>query len=161
MKKLLCSLLALFVLAQPLAFAGFIGGSSQVVKTTAVNYTGTANRIDDSPTSATSAAILTEDADRVIVFVTYDETQAGTATGTFSIEVSWDGATWLAGYSFYDIAGGATAQTSEVFTADTALYVCWLGENTIPPYIRVKMTGTASDADDILEGYIYVYKHKG
>lgn len=111
--------------------------------------------LDDSPTSTTSTGVASGDKSRITFFVTYDETEVGGVSGTFTIQGSYDNSTYV-NISFMDVAGGATPQTSEAFTADTALYVAWLPEGVCYPYTRVVMTGTGTDADDTILTSVYM-----
>jgi len=86
---------------------------------------------------------------------TIDVTYVGLAlSAAFTIEVSYDNSTWLAA-SFYDYAGGATAQTSETISADGSYY-CWFNPGLNVPYVRVIMTGTNTTADDTILTSVYV-----
>ena len=104
--------------------------------------------LDDSPTSVTATGVAVQDKNKIAFYVNYDETEVGGVSAAFTIEVSYDNSVWIVA-GFYDVAGGATIQTSESFTAD-ANYVCWMPRELVAPYIRVKVTATGSDADDIV-----------
>ena len=111
--------------------------------------------LDDSPTSYTSAGIFIQDLGKVAFFWKYDETQVGaTVSGALTIEISFDNVTYLAA-SFYDYAGGATLQTSESLSAD-GTYYCWFNNALCVPFVRVKVTGTSTDADDTILTSVYV-----
>lgn len=106
-------------------------------------------------TSDTSTAMDTRGYDKVSFFVKYDETQVGASiSAAVTLDVSYDNSTWLTGMSFYDIAGGATAQTSETISAD-GWYVFWT-KDICMPYIRVAVAATGTDADDLLDVDVYM-----
>lgn len=115
-----------------------------------------AQLLDNDPTSYTSAAIELNGAQRVAFYWTYDETQVGaTIQGTLTVEVSPNNVTWFA-VSFYDIASPTTLVASEVLTADGS-YICWMDSRLAFPYVRVKVTGTNTDADDTILTSVYAY----
>lgn len=106
-----------------------------------------AQLLDDSPTSITSSGISIKGAKKVGFYVTYDETEVGaTVGGTLTFEISYDNSTYFAA-SFYDFAGGATLQASEVWTGD-ANYYCWLNADSPFMFVRAKVVATNTDADD-------------
>jgi hypothetical protein len=108
-----------------------------------------ATLLDNSPTSVTSATLPAGEYQKLAFFVIYDETQVGnTVSGTLTIEISWDNLVWQAA-SFYDYAGGATLQTSEVISAD-GQYYCWFNKDLAVPYVHAIFTGTNTDADDTI-----------
>jgi hypothetical protein len=133
LKKILSFFLIGFLIAGP-AFA-------RTVSETLISST----TLDADPTSA-SGSMRLRNVDQVAFFVTYDETQVGGISAAVTVDISWDGTTWLDA-SFYDFAGGATLQTSESLTADGNYYF-WLGSENIAPYVRVVIAATGSDADD-------------
>ena len=104
--------------------------------------------LDDSPTSVTATGVAVQDKNKITFYVNYDETEVGGVSAAFTVEVSYDNSIWITA-GFYDVAGGATIQTSESLTAD-GNYVCWMPRELVAPYIRVKVTATGSDADDIV-----------
>jgi hypothetical protein len=134
MKKILGLLLIGLMFCQP-AFAARTSVENIVVSTT----------LDADPTAASGSKFIGS-AEKVGVFVTYDETQVGGISAAVTAQISWDGTTWLSA-SFYDFAGGATLQTSETLSADGNYYF-WLGDEIIAPYLKVIITATGSDADD-------------
>lgn len=108
-----------------------------------------AEQLDNSPTSYTSSALTARGAKKIGFYVAYDETEVGASvSGSFTVETSFDGSNWITA-SFYDFAGGTTFQTSESFTAD-GRYYAWLSADSAFQFVRVKMTGTNTDADDII-----------
>jgi hypothetical protein len=112
--------------------------------------------LDDEPTSVTSSAVTIAGFSRVGIFWTYDETEVGGGvTGTLTVEVSPDNVLWFSA-PFFDTAGGATPQTSEVLSDDGS-YICWLDRNIPFGYMRVKVTGANTDADDTILTTVKVY----
>ena len=112
-------------------------------------------RLDDDPQSVTSSAMNIQDYKKVAFFVDYDETEDSTVGAAFTIETSYDGTNWLA-TSFFDLAGGpATFVTSEDFTSDV-WYVCWLDPNLNVPQVRVIVTSTNSDTNDLIDVTVYL-----
>lgn len=104
-------------------------------------------QLDDSPTS-TTGVMETSDAEKMAFFLTYDETEVGNSiSAAVTVDVSYDNSTWIDA-NFYDVAGGATAQTSETISADGNYYF-WLSPDITAPYVRVAVAGTNTDADDI------------
>jgi opacity protein-like surface antigen len=143
MKKLLSVLLALMLLASPVFAAN-------VLNTEIMDLT-----FDDDPTSGVSDTLLIAGYDKVAFYVLYDETEVGNSiSAAVTLDVSYDGINWLTGMSFYDIAGGATLQTSQTISAD-GWYVFWLNKDICGPYVRVAVTATNTDADDTLDVNIY------
>lgn len=115
--------------------------------------------LDDSPTSVTSAAITTSEYQRVGISWTYDETEVGGGvSGALTVQVSPDNATYFSA-PFFDTAGGATPQTSETLSTDGS-YICWLDKNIPFAYMKVIVTGTATDADDTILTTVKVYMDK-
>lgn len=103
--------------------------------------------LDNSPTSVTSDSIRVATANKVSFLVVYDETQVGNSvSAAVTVNGSWDNVTFYS-LSFYDIAGGATLQSTETISADGG-YFFWLNSAQPVPYIRVIITGTNTDADD-------------
>lgn len=139
--KRIISLIGLFLLIVSPCFA-----SSRSYVTTIIDN----QLIDNSPTSVTSSGYYVGSANKIGFFVTYDETQVGaTVSGAVTLDISWDGTNWLTGASFFDFAGGATLQTSETLSSDST-YFFWV-ENAAPfMYVRVKVAGTSTDADDTI-----------
>jgi hypothetical protein len=115
--------------------------------------------LDDEPTAVTSSAINMTGYQRVGIFWQYDETEVGGGvTGTLTVEVSPDNTNWFSA-PFFDTAGGATPQTSEVLSDDGS-YICWLDKNIPFPYLRVTVTGANTDADDTILTTVKVYMDK-
>lgn len=143
MKKLLMAMLiCLFAVSVHAANVKQV----EVMDTDFDNVT-TADYSDEMPVSGYQATAF---------FVVYDETEVGNAiSAAITLEVSYDGTNWLTGMSFYDIAGGATAQTSETISAD-GWYVFWLNPTVSAPYVRVKATLTNTDADDLATVKMYM-----
>lgn len=109
-------------------------------------------QLDDDPTSVTSSTVNIQDYKKVGFWVEYDETQVGASvSAAVTLDVSYDGTNWLDVY-FYDIAGTTTAQTSETISSDgwyyCALPDAYLSAGTIP-YVRMVITATNTDADDL------------
>ena len=105
---------------------------------------------DAVTTSAYTDTMAIAGHDSVTFFVVYDETQVGNAiSAAITCDVSYNGTDWLTGMSFFDIAGGATPQTSETISSN-GWYVFWLNNATCVPYVRIKCTATNTDADDLL-----------
>lgn len=173
LKKFFAVLLVCFLALCPAAFASQVmqgvdsAGNAQDVS---VDSTGLLNighsptsstpinavTLDADPTSVTSAAIALNGAQRVGFYWTYDETQVGaTVSGALTLQVSPDGTNWFAA-NFYDVAGGATLQTGETLSTDGS-YICWLDPNMPFGYVRAIVTGTNTDADDVILTTVKVY----
>jgi hypothetical protein len=115
--------------------------------------------LDDSPTSYTSSAINIKEYKRVGIYWVTDETEVGeSVSATLTVTVSPDGVTYIAA-PFFDVAGGATPQTSEALSADGS-YICWLDPAIPFNYLKVTITGTATDADDTSLNTVKVYQDK-
>ena len=110
-------------------------------------------KIIPSTTLSASPTLISGDkkvksAEKLAFFVTYDETQVGNAISVaVTVLVSPDDVTYQAA-SFYDYAGGSTLQTSETISADGNYYF-WFNRDLAVPYVRVTITATNTDADDI------------
>ena len=108
--------------------------------------------LDDDPTTVTSDVVNAEQSDSIGFFLDYDETEVGsvgTLQAVVTIQISYDGTTWLAG-SFFDLGGGpASFQTTETISADGS-YFFWLDPNSNVSRVRVVVTAANSDADDII-----------
>lgn len=147
MKKLISTMLTVIMalcLTVGLAFASPI---NQTVITT--------TQLDDDPTSVTSSAFNIQDFKKVGFWVSYDETQVGNAISlAVTITVSYDGTNYVAG-SFMDVAGGATPQTSETISSD-GWYFFWLDDGWPFKYIKVVLTATNTDADDLASVAAYM-----
>lgn len=114
-----------------------------------------ATQLDDDPTSITSSTYGIQGYKKVAFFVSYDETEVGeTLSASVAFDVSYDGTNWVDA-SFHDYGGGATLQTSETLSAD-GWYYCWLDPDTSIRYVRVVITATATDADDIISVAVYL-----
>lgn len=136
MKKFLSLFLILLLCASPVFAA-------RTVTETLISST----TLDNDPTSV-SGSKLVKSADKIGVFVTYDETEVGLSVSlSVTVDISWDGSTWLDA-SFYDYAGGSTLQTSESLTADGNYYL-WFNRDVVAPYVRVVLAATNTDADDV------------
>lgn len=131
-KNVFLLLVALLFTTQ--AWAGFT--KAQVIEATT---------LDADPTSA-SGIVDVRGADRLAFFVNYDETEVGGIQAAVTVDISYDGETWLDA-SFYDYAGGSTLQTSETLTTDSNYYF-WMNKDLVVPYVRVVIAATGSDADD-------------
>lgn len=104
--------------------------------------------LDDDPTSITSDTLNLQEYDKIAFFVSYDETQVGEAvSAAVTLDISYDGTNWLDA-SFYDYAGGSTLQTSETLSSD-GWYYCWFNPELNAPYVRMVITATNTDTDDI------------
>jgi len=135
MKKFL-ALIALLCFAVAPVFADPIPVTTIISGTTV---------IDADPTSLTSDVVqVATGAGNLSFLVTYDETEVGGISAAVTLEMSFDGTTFYAA-SFYDVAGGATLQTSETLSADGSYYF-WVNEGLCAPFYRVKVTATGSDA---------------
>ncbi|MCQ9206160.1 MAG: hypothetical protein NG737_07620 [Omnitrophica bacterium] len=115
--------------------------------------------LDDSPTEVTSDDLTVFGFDKLGFFVNYDETEVGGGVSVeIDVEFSSDGTNWVDG-SFYDLAGGATIQTSEVISADGD-YFAWFGDTWTIPYIRITAAGTGVDTDDVAVISVTLVGHK-
>jgi len=148
MKKLFLSILGI-VLATSLIFAA----QAEAVP---VNKTMIAEtQLDNDPTSVTSSTFNLQEYSKVGFFVKYDETEVGeTLSAAVTLDISYDGTNWVDA-SFYDYAGGATLQTSETISAD-GWYYCWFNPDLNAPYVRMVITATNTDADDIILATAYI-----
>ena len=70
----------------------------------------------------------------------------------------YDGTNWISA-SFHDYAGGATLQTSETISAD-GWYYCWLDPDTAIVNVRMKITATNTDVDDLATVTAYLVGNK-
>lgn len=139
-----------FILA--LLMIGFL--ASQVIASEINETLISATLLDDSPTSATAATNV-QNFKKIGFWVSYDETQVGASVSlTVAITVSYDGTNYVTG-SFYDVAGGATAQTSETISGD-GWYFFWLDANWPYKYVTVTLTGNNTDADDTASVACYI-----
>jgi hypothetical protein len=146
MKKLFVVLMFLLLLAMPLY-------ASQVRETLIATTT-----LDADPTT-TNGATYIGDCDKVAFFVTYDETEVGASVSVaVTMQISYDGTTYQSA-SFYDYAGGATLQTSETISGDGSYY-CWFNPDLTVPYVKLILTATNTDADDIAAVTGYIVKLK-
>lgn len=103
--------------------------------------------LDDDPTSVTGTYNIS-DFKKAAVFVDYDETEVGGGLSVaVTVDYSYDNTNWVGGY-FYDFAGGSTLQTTESLAAD-GWYYLWLDTSWQIVYMRVTLTATGSDVDDI------------
>lgn len=119
--------------------------TSQIVDTTFNAVTTTVN----------STATNIQGYDKVAFFVKYDETEVGNSiSAAVSLQISYDNSNWMAA-SFFDYAGGATLQTSETISAD-GYYYCWFNKDLNVPYVRMVVTATNTDTDDVLDVDAYV-----
>ena len=134
----------LFLVALMLIFMAGVAWASPV------NLTFVAEtQLDDDPTSVTATYRNIQDYKKVGFVVKYDETEAGNSISVaVSLDVSYDGTNWIDAY-FYDWAGGTTLQTSETLSSD-GWYWCWFDPDwSLPPYVRMVIAATNSDADDL------------
>jgi len=78
------------------------------------------------------------DADKVSFFVTLNSSSTTTGvTANVTVAASIDGIHWQ-DISWFDVAGGATPQTSETLTS-SGTYVMWVDKALTAPYIRVRV----------------------
>lgn len=104
-------------------------------------------QLDDDPTSVTGTYNV-QDYEKVAFFVEYDETEVGNSISiAITLDYSYDNTNFVTGY-FYDLAGGTTLQTSETLSSD-GWYYLWLSPDWQITYVRVTITATNSDADDL------------
>ena len=114
--------------------------------------------LDADPTT-TNGATYIGDCNKVAFFVTYDETEVGASvSAAVTMQISYDGDTWLSA-SFYDYAGGSTLQTSETISGDGSYY-CWFNPDLTVPRVKLIITATNTDADDIAAVTAYIVKLK-
>jgi len=136
MKKVFLALLGI-LLATSLVFAA--ADNKTIISSTT---------LDDDPTSVTSSTFNIQDYEKVAFFVSYDETEVGNSVSiAITLDVSYDGSNWIDA-SFYDYGGGTTFQTTESLTAD-GWYVCWFEPDLNVPYVRMVITATNTDSDDL------------
>ncbi len=103
--------------------------------------------ITDDPMGATSDSIRMYP--KLAFLIEYDETEVSNAvSGIVTYEVSFDNSTWVAG-SWYDVEGGITLDTVEIFVEDTNYYM-WVDDKAIAPYYRVGITAVNTDSDDTI-----------
>ncbi len=150
MKKFLGMFLVVLVSCLLFAMPAFAGVDNRTI------ITETA--LDDDPTSVTGTWNIS-DYSKVAVFVDYDEAETGGGLSVaVTMEYSYDNSNWVTGY-FHDFAGGATLQTTEALSAD-GWYYLWLDTDWQIPYMRLTLTATGSDVDDIatVASYLVGYK---
>lgn len=137
MKKILTALLIAGLLAlSPIAYAG-VDNRNIIAET----------QLDDDPTSVTGTWRIA-DYERVAFFVKYDETEVGNSISiAIGLTYSYDGTNFVTGY-FYDFAGGSTLQTSETLTGD-GWYYCWIDPDWQIEQVKMTITATNSDSDDL------------
>jgi hypothetical protein len=136
MKRLLVLLFCLFFFYSNIAFGAV--DNRTIIASTA---------LDDDPTSVTGTWNI-KDYEKVAFFVDYDETEVGGGLSVaVTVEYSYNNSDWVTGY-FYDFAGGRTLQTSETLSSD-GWYYFWLDVDWQMEYVRVTLTATGSDVDDI------------
>ena len=106
-------------------------------------------QLDDSPTSVTATARNIQDFKKVGFMVKYDETEVGNSVSiAITLDISYDGTNWVDAY-FMDGAGAVTPQTSETLSSD-GWFHCWFDTSwSMPPYVRMVITATSTDADDL------------
>jgi hypothetical protein len=115
-------------------------------------------QLDDDPTSITGTYGI-QNYNKVGFFVKYDETQVGSeVSAAVTMHFSYDNSNWVTGY-FYDLGGGTTLQTSETLSSD-GWYYCWLDPNWQIPYVRVTITATNTDTDDLATVTTYLVGSK-
>jgi len=115
-------------------------------------------QLDDDPTSVTGTWNIS-DFKKAAVFVDYDETEVGNSISlAVTMSYSYDNTTWVTGY-FHDLAGGATLQTTETLSSD-GWYYLWLDPDWELLYIRLTLTATNSDADDLATVIAYLVGYK-
>lgn len=133
MKKFIAlALIALLTILNPVGYAAI---EKKIIPSTTLSA---------SPTSATGTVYL-GDAKRAGFLVDYDETDAGAALSVaVTCTISFDGTNFQS-FSFYDIAGGTTLQSSETISADGRYYF-WLDQSMVAPYLKVTVTATGSDS---------------
>lgn len=138
MKKFLVFLVALFVVST--AYAAH--DVREVLEEITLNET---------TTGTVTEAIDIRDADKVSFFVK-SNSSTDTVTCEVTIEISYDGTTWVRAY-LNDFEGGSTLQTSGDFYDD---YYFWLNRDYITaPYVRVHATignTVGSDGADVTIG---------
>jgi hypothetical protein len=114
--------------------------------------------LNADPTSANGATYI-GDCQKVAFFVTNDETEVGNSiSAAVTMQISYDGTTYQSA-SFYDYAGGSTLQTSETISGDGSYY-CWFNPDLTVPYVKLILTATNTDADDIAAVTGYIVKLK-
>jgi len=124
-----------------------------------VRSTLIASTILDADPTAVNGTSNIGDAEKVAFFVTYDETEVGNSISlAVTMQISYDGTTWLSA-SFYDYAGGATLQTSETISADGSYY-CWFNPDMAIPQVKLILTATNTDADDVATVVAYMVQNK-
>lgn len=112
-------------------------------------------QLDDDPTLIASSVYNIQDYTKVGFWVSYDETQVGNSISlAVTLTVSYDGTNFVSG-SFMDVAGGTTPQTSETISSD-GWYFFWLDSGWPYKYIKVTLTATNTDADDIASVAAYM-----
>lgn len=118
-------------------------------------------QLDDDPTSITGTYNV-QDYEKVAFWVEYDETEVGNAISiAITFDFSYDNTNFVTGY-FYDLAGGLTTQTTESLSSD-GWYYCWLNSsigNPMPRYVRMTITATNTDADDLAVVTAYMSGNK-
>lgn len=129
MRKLVLMVLALVLLASPV----FAAQTERVL-------------VDDVTLSKTNTneeeQMSIQDAKKVTFFVTIDNNRTTAAvTAVVTVAVSVDGTNWT-DISWFDVAGGATPQTSETTTGVGQTYVGWLDDRLEAEYLSIKVKST-------------------
>ena len=106
-------------------------------------------RLDDDPTSVTSDALDISQYDKIVFWVTYDETEAVAVSGFFVITASYDNVNYEA-VKFYDYDHPTTLQQNENFAVDKNYY-CWWNRDLNMRYVKVGMVGIGTDASDLID----------
>lgn len=115
-------------------------------------------QLDDDPVAITGTWNIA-DYKKVAVWIDYSEVEVGGGLSVaVTVDYSYDNTTFVSGY-FYDFAGGSTLQTTETISAD-GWYYLWLDTDWQIPYIRVTLTATGSDVDDIATVIAYLVGQK-
>jgi len=121
------------------------------VNTTIIDTT----ELNADPVAVSSSVHNIQDYKKVGFWVSYDETQVGESVSlAVTLTVSYDGTNFVSG-SFMDVAGTTTPQTSETLSAD-GWYFFWLEAGWPFKYIKVTLTATNTDADDLASVAAYM-----
>lgn len=126
MKRLVLVLLAVVLMCG-------VSHAAQVVETIIDDVTLAKGSATDNGTAQIVGA------DKVAFFVTYDSSRTTAAvTATVQAAISYDGTNWATA-NWFDVAGGATPQSSETLSTDTT-YVGWLDKGLAGQQLKITVT---------------------
>ena len=115
--------------------------------------------LDASPTSITSDSIHIGAWDKIAFAVKYDETEVGGGvSAVLTVEIG-DGDTWFDYDILFDKNGTDGPSANIAFTADDE-YFFYLPPGVTGQWLRVTVTGTGTDADDLVQINVTMFMQK-